>query len=60
MTSSVTLNPGYFSRRSLADWGFALLAALGMVMIVILIAISLIARAVGALVRRGLPALRVA
>ena len=26
MTSSVTLNPGYFSRRSLADWGFALLA----------------------------------
>ena len=31
MTSSVTLNPGYFSRRSLADWGFALLAVLGMV-----------------------------
>ena len=30
MTSSVTLNPGYFSRRSLADWGFALLALLGM------------------------------
>jgi cytochrome c-type biogenesis protein CcsB len=30
MTSSVTLNPGYFSRRSLADWGFALLAVLGM------------------------------
>jgi cytochrome c-type biogenesis protein CcsB len=30
MTSSVTLNPGYFSSRSLADWGFALLAVLGM------------------------------
>ncbi len=29
MTSSVTLNPGYFARRSLADWGFALLAVLG-------------------------------
>jgi cytochrome c-type biogenesis protein CcsB len=29
MTSSVTLNPGYFSRRSLADWAFALLAVLG-------------------------------
>ena len=31
MTSTVTLNPGYFAKRSLADWGFALLAVLGMV-----------------------------
>jgi cytochrome c-type biogenesis protein CcsB len=31
MTSTVTLNPGYFSKRSLADWGFALLTFLGMV-----------------------------
>ena len=31
MNTTVTLNPGFFSRRSLADWGFALLALLGMV-----------------------------
>ena len=31
MTKTVTLNPGYFSRRSVLDWGFALLAVLGMV-----------------------------
>lgn len=31
MTKTVTLNPGYFSRRSALDWGFALLAVLGMV-----------------------------
>ena len=31
MNTTVTLNPGYFSRRSLADWGFALLALVGMV-----------------------------
>jgi len=31
MTSTVTLNPGYFSRRSVLDWGFAVLALLGMV-----------------------------
>ena len=31
MTNTVTLNPGYFSRRSALDWGFALLAVLGMV-----------------------------
>jgi cytochrome c-type biogenesis protein CcsB len=30
-TTTVTLNPGFFSGRSLADWGFALLALLGMV-----------------------------
>ena len=30
MTSTVTLNPGYFAKRSWADWGFALLAVLGM------------------------------
>jgi len=30
MTTSVTLNPGYFSGRSLLDWGFAVLALLGM------------------------------
>ena len=29
-TTTVTLNPGFFSGRSLADWGFALLALLGM------------------------------
>ena len=29
-TTTVTLNPGYFSRRNLADWGFALLSLLGM------------------------------
>jgi cytochrome c-type biogenesis protein CcsB len=29
--NTMTLNPGYFSQRSLADWGFALLALLGMV-----------------------------
>ena len=29
--TTITLNPGYFSQRSLADWGFALLALLGMV-----------------------------
>jgi cytochrome c-type biogenesis protein CcsB len=31
MTTTVTLNPGYFSRRSALDWGFAVLALLGMV-----------------------------
>ena len=31
MTSTVTLNPGYFAKRSLADWAFALLSVLGMV-----------------------------
>lgn len=31
MTKTVTLNPGYFSHRSALDWGFALLAVLGMV-----------------------------
>ena len=31
MNTTVTLNPGFFSRRSLADWGFALLALVGMV-----------------------------
>ncbi len=31
MTATVTLNPGYFSRRSALDWGFAVLALLGMV-----------------------------
>jgi cytochrome c-type biogenesis protein CcsB len=31
MTSTVTLNPGYFSRRSALDWGFAVLTLLGMV-----------------------------
>jgi len=30
-TTTVTLKPGFFSGRSLADWGFALLALLGMV-----------------------------
>ncbi len=30
MNTTVTLNPGYFSQRSLADWGFALLALGGM------------------------------
>jgi cytochrome c-type biogenesis protein CcsB len=29
--TTITLNLGYFSQRSLADWGFALLALLGMV-----------------------------
>jgi len=29
--TTITLNPGYFSQRSLADWGFSLLALLGMV-----------------------------
>ncbi|WP_350296971.1 c-type cytochrome biogenesis protein CcsB, partial [Limnohabitans sp. Rim8] len=29
--TTITLNPGYFSQRSLADWGFFLLALLGMV-----------------------------
>jgi len=29
--TTLTLNPGYFSQRSLADWGFALLTLLGMV-----------------------------
>ena len=29
--TTITLNPGYFSQRSLADWGFALLTLLGMV-----------------------------
>ena len=29
--TTITLNPGYFSQRSLTDWGFALLALLGMV-----------------------------
>ncbi|PUE11659.1 c-type cytochrome biogenesis protein CcsB [Limnohabitans sp. T6-5] len=32
MNSTVTLNPGYFSRRSLLDWGFAVLALLGMLL----------------------------
>jgi cytochrome c-type biogenesis protein CcsB len=31
MNTTVTLNPGFFSRRSLGDWGFALLALVGMV-----------------------------
>ncbi len=31
MNTTVTLNPGFFSRRSLADWGFALLSLVGMV-----------------------------
>ena len=31
MNTTVTLNPGYFCRRSLADWAFALLALVGMV-----------------------------
>jgi len=31
MNTTVTLNPGFFSRRSPADWGFALLALVGMV-----------------------------
>ena len=31
MNTTVTLNPGYFSRRSLADWAFAALSLLGMV-----------------------------
>jgi len=31
MNTTVTLNPGFFSHRSLADWGFALLALVGMV-----------------------------
>ncbi len=30
--NTITLNPGYFSQRSLMDWGFALLALLGMVL----------------------------
>ena len=30
-TTTVTLQPAYFSRRSLADWAFALLSLLGMV-----------------------------
>jgi cytochrome c-type biogenesis protein CcsB len=29
-TTTVTLNPGFFSRRSAGDWGFAVLALLGM------------------------------
>ena len=29
--TTITLNPGYFSQRSLADWGFALLTLFGMV-----------------------------
>ncbi len=29
-TTTVTLNPGFFSRRSAGDWGFAALALLGM------------------------------
>ena len=29
MTTTVTLNPGFFSRRSVLDWGFAVLALLG-------------------------------
>ena len=29
--TTITLNPGFFSQRSLADWAFAILAALGMV-----------------------------
>ena len=29
-TTTVTLNPGFFSRRSASDWGFAALALLGM------------------------------
>jgi cytochrome c-type biogenesis protein CcsB len=29
--TTITLNPGYFSQRSLGDWGFALLALVGMV-----------------------------
>ena len=31
MNTTVTLQPAYFSRRSLADWAFALLSLLGMV-----------------------------
>jgi len=31
MNTTVTLNPGYFSRLSLADWAFAALSLLGMV-----------------------------
>ena len=31
MMTTVTLNPGFFSRRSALDWGFAVLAVLGMV-----------------------------
>ena len=31
MNTTVTLNPGYFSRRSLADWAFAALSLLGLV-----------------------------
>ena len=29
--NTLTLNPGYFSQRNLADWGFAMMALLGMV-----------------------------
>jgi hypothetical protein len=29
--TTITLNPGFFSQRSLADWAFAVLTALGMV-----------------------------
>jgi cytochrome c-type biogenesis protein CcsB len=29
-TTTLTLNPGFFSRRNLADWGFALLSLAGM------------------------------
>ncbi|MEK7346791.1 MAG: c-type cytochrome biogenesis protein CcsB [Pseudomonadota bacterium] len=32
MMTTVTLNPGYFSRRSVLDWGFAVLALMGMVL----------------------------
>ena len=28
--NTITLNPGYFSQRSSADWAFALLSVLGM------------------------------
>ena len=31
MMTTVTLHPGYFSRRNALDWGFALVALLGMV-----------------------------
>jgi len=31
MNTTVTLQPAFFSRRSLADWAFALLSLLGMV-----------------------------
>ena len=40
MNTTVTLQPAYFSRRSLADWAFALLSLLGGVVLNLVIGIN--------------------